>query len=152
MKKVIYTLAFLLIAGTLAPLTSDAQDKGKLGKLMVAKLRSAQSLLEGLATRNFTKITRSAEELIQLSKAAEWYVFHTPRFEMHTNEFRRAAETIVQKSQEKNIDGVALAYVDMTLTCVRCHDYVREVREVRLPATRPAFAGLLGCSERLGPR
>ena len=62
----------------------------------------------------------------------------TPRYELHSNEFRRAAEAIVQKSKEKNIDGVALAYVDMTLTCVRCHDYVREVRETRLPAKRQA--------------
>jgi hypothetical protein len=150
MRKVIYPLAALLMVGVLAPLTSQAQSKDKLSKLMMDKLRSAQALLEGLATRNFSKITRNAEELIQLSKTAEWYVLRTPRFEMHSNEFRRAAETIVQKSKEKNIDGVALAYVDMTLTCVRCHDYVREVREARRSVDRPALAGLSG-GQRVPP-
>jgi hypothetical protein len=34
----------------------------------------------------------------------------------------------VKKAKDKNIDGVALAYVDVTLSCVRCHEYVREHR------------------------
>ncbi len=137
MRTLTFALALLWVSGLLAPLSSPAQEKDVLAQLMTDKLRNAQSLLEGLATRNFTKTSRSAEKLIQLSKTAEWLVIKTPRYEMHSNEFRRAAETIVQKSKEKNIDGVALAYVDMTLTCVRCHDYVREVREARLPAKRP---------------
>ena len=58
---------------------------------------------------------------------------------MHSNEFRRAAETIVQKAKDKNLDGVALAYLDMTMTCIRCHRYVREVRDARLPEPRDRF-------------
>jgi hypothetical protein len=59
-------------------------------------------------TRNFAKITRSAEELIQLSKTAEWYVLQTPRYELHSDEFRRAAENIIRKAREKNLDGAGL--------------------------------------------
>ena len=151
MRKAIYLLAFLLMAGSLGPPTSTAQDNDKMKRLMVDKLRNAQTLLEGLATRNFSKITRSGEELIQLSKTAEWFVLRTPQYEVHSNEFRRAAEAIVKKSKQKNIDGVALAYVDMTLTCVRCHDYVREVREARLPVKRPGLASVGGGNE-LGGR
>jgi hypothetical protein len=141
MKMLIILLVFLAVSGMLAPLTGQAQSKDKLSRLMADKLHHSQALLEGLVTRNFNKITHSAEELIQLSKTAEWFVLQTPRYELHSNEFRRAAETIVQKSKQKNIDGVALAYVDMTLSCVRCHDYVREVREARLPGSGPALAG-----------
>jgi hypothetical protein len=140
MRKLLILLVFLATSGILTPLTSQAQNQEKMARLMADKLRNAQALLEGLVTRNFTKITRSAEELAQLSKTAEWIVLRTPQYDLHSNEFRRAVETIVQKSKQKNIDGVALAYVDMTLSCVRCHDYVREVREARRPGRGPALA------------
>ena len=120
MRNAIYLLAFLLMAGSLGPPTSTAQDNDKMKRLMVDKLRNAQTLLEGLATRNFSKITRSGEELIQLSKTAEWFVLRTPQYEVHSNEFR-------------------------------CHDYVREVREARLPVKRPGLAYVGGGNE-LGGR
>ena len=51
---------------------------------------------------------------------------------MQTNNFRRALETLTQKAKAKNLDGATLAYVDMTVTCVRCHQYCRDVRDTRL--------------------
>ncbi len=33
---------------------------------------------------------------------------------------------MAQQAKEKNIDGAALAYVEMTLVCVKCHEHVRE--------------------------
>lgn len=104
----------------------------KMNPLMADKLKNSQSLLEGLATNDFEKIQSSAEELMRISKAAEWAVYKTPAYEVHTNNFRRAAETIIQKAKAKNIDGATLAYVDMTVTCVRCHEHCREVRNTSL--------------------
>jgi hypothetical protein len=57
----------------------------------------------------------------------------TPRYEMHSNEFQRAAETLIRKAKDKNIDGTSLAFFEMTMSCVRCHQYVREIRDARLP-------------------
>jgi hypothetical protein len=100
---------------------------------MASKLKNSQRLLEGLALADFGKISRSAEELVQLSKTAEWMVLKTPRYEVHSKEFRRAAETVLRKARAKNLDGAALAYFDMTMSCLRCHQYVREQRDARLP-------------------
>jgi len=111
-------------------LGSEAQQPGK---LMQEKLSNSKMLLEGIALADFDKINRSAETLIQLSKTADWFVYKTPRYELHSNEFRRAAETILQKAKDKNLDGATLAYFDLTMTCVRCHQYVREVRDARAP-------------------
>jgi hypothetical protein len=110
-------------------------DKAKVKKAMQEKLKNSQALLEGIALADYKKIAVSAGELIELSKTAEWHAYQTPRYELNSNEFRRAAEKIIQKAEAKNIDGVTLAYFDMTLTCVRCHVYVREVRDVSLPVT-----------------
>ncbi len=125
---------FALIGGLLlcGSWTGSAQQKSTLNKIMVEKLDNSKKILEGIALADFNKISRAGEKLIQLSKTAEWVVINTPRFELHSNEFRRAAETMIQKAEAKNLDGVTLAYFDLTMSCVRCHQYVREVRDARL--------------------
>ncbi len=100
--------------------------------LMIEKLKNSQSLLEALANEDYAKMQKNAEELIRISKAAEWVVYKTPMYEVQTNNFRRAAETIIQKAKAKNLDGATLAYVDMTVTCVRCHQYCRDIRDTKL--------------------
>lgn len=124
-------LAVGLLVG--APWMSSAQRPRDLDKLMTEKLDSSKSLLEGIALADYKKISSSAGRLIELSRMDQWLVYKTPRYELHSNEFRRAAENIVQKATEKNIDGVTLAYFDLTMSCVRCHQHVREVRDARIP-------------------
>jgi len=100
----------------------------KVNPLMAEKLKHAQALLGGLAMNDFDKMQSSAEELMRISKAAEWTVYKTPEYELQTNNFRRAAENVILKAKAKNLDGATLAYVDMTVTCVRCHQHCRDVR------------------------
>jgi len=148
MKKAL-VLAVLVVIPIGAPRPiGEVQGQEGLSRLMASKLKNSQRLLEGLAMADFPKISRSAEELIQLSKTAEWMVLKTPRYEVHSNEFRRAAETVLRKARAKNLDGAALAYFDMTMSCLRCHQYVREQRDARLPVTQPVR---LARSKRGGP-
>ena len=51
---------------------------------------------------------------------------------MFSNDFRRSAAELVEKAKQKNLDGAALSYVDLTLACVKCHKYVRESRQSKL--------------------
>lgn len=135
MKKLVgFGVLLVCLFGTYNPSATMAQGKGKqVSKLMAEKLANSQKLLEGIAMADFNKIERSAEQLIELTKTEEWLMHKAPRYEMHTNEFRRAAETLVRKAKDKNIDGTTLAFFDMTMSCVRCHQHVREVRDARLP-------------------
>jgi hypothetical protein len=112
--------------------TGQADEPADLKKLMQSKLKHAQKVLEGIAVRDFDLIKQAGEELILISKAAEWKVVKTPQYELYSNEFRRNAEVLIEKAKGNNLDGVALAYVDMTLNCVKCHKHVREIRMTRL--------------------
>jgi hypothetical protein len=130
---------FLLTLGIPGPFgrsdDSDKQDaKGpkRVSELMRKKLENSQKVLEGIAIIDFKAINKHAEDLIDLSKQVEWRVLKTPQYETHSNEFRRNAEGLIKAAKDKNVDAAALAYVEMTLTCVRCHKYVREERMVRL--------------------
>jgi hypothetical protein len=145
---VIAAIAVALAAGH-APSQDRKQDpppakktdpKTAQAKLMIEKLKHAQTLLDGLATNDFTKITRSADELLLISKTAEFTSGRKTRdYQLHTNNFRRALEEITRKAKEKNLEGATLGYVDMTLTCVRCHQHTRETVDARLPL--PAHLG-----------
>lgn len=140
MLKKIASFALVVCLGLALP-QAEGSQKGRLGQLMADKLRNSQILLQGIALSDFPKIISSAEELVKLSQTAEWLANRTPRYEVHSNAFQRAAETVIQKAKAKNIDGVVLAYQDLMMSCVRCHEYLREVRDARAPMIDPsAFA------------
>jgi hypothetical protein len=96
--------------------------------LMQKKLSHAQKLLEGIALGNFEVIGLQAGDLMNVSKRAEFKVFKTAEYELYSNDFRRSLEDIRKGVKEKNLDAATLGYVDMTISCVRCHKHVREVR------------------------
>jgi len=100
-------------------------------KLMRKKLEHAQKLLEGIAINDLKKVDENAGDLMTLSKLAEFRALKTLDYERHTNDFRRTLDDMRRGVKNKNLEGVTLAYMDMTMTCVRCHTHVREVRIAR---------------------
>jgi hypothetical protein len=104
-------------------------------ELMRAKLKHAQAVLEGLAVGDFKAIAAAADELVRVSQAAEFLnAYKSREYEVQINIFRRAAQTMSKKAGDRNLDGVTLAYVDMTMTCLKCHQYTRDPKaDARLP-------------------
>jgi len=132
-KRANYLLALALLVGMVAftgngKVPAREEEKDSVGTLMKRKLAHSQKILEGLALNDFKAIAENAEGLIAVSKAAEWKVLKTPNYEIHSNDFRRNADDLIKAAKEKNIDRAALTYVELTLTCVKCHKHVREAR------------------------
>jgi hypothetical protein len=127
----------LLVIAVVLVFCAGMSVLGGLGKepkkntLMQKKLAHSQKVLEGIAMGDFKMIARHAGDLIDISKAAEWKAVDTPRYKVYSNDFRRAAENLIDKARDKNLDGAALAYVELTLGCVKCHKHVREIKMVR---------------------
>ena len=140
MRKARIVLTVVALAITVPPLCGDGQlsksagegQAKKVRELMRKKLQHAQKVLEGIALNDFDEILNHADALMQLTKEIEWRVLKTPRYEVQSNEFRRAVENLQEKATQKNLDGAALGYVELTLSCVKCHKYVREARMTRL--------------------
>jgi hypothetical protein len=133
MRKVPFMLTALgLLLGTLAlGGHARAPKKDPVEALMEKKLAASQKVLAALALADFEKIAKHGDALILLSKRAEWKVIKTPLYEVYSNDFRGNARDLVKAARKKNVDGAALAYVEMTLTCVKCHKHVREKRMAR---------------------
>lgn len=92
---------------------------------MKRKLEHSQNALEGLAMERFDALEQSAAALVRLSQTAAWRAIETDEYRLFSDEFRRNAMALQEAAEKKSIDAASLAYVQMTLTCVNCHKYVR---------------------------
>jgi hypothetical protein len=100
--------------------------------VMKLKLDHVQRLLEAIATENYDALTLDAEMLAKLSQAAGWRVRETPQYELFSAEFRRHVNALAKAAKDRNVDAASLAYVQMTLSCVQCHKYVRNPKTAGL--------------------
>lgn len=113
----------LVLVGSV--LSLEEEQEPNIRFIMQRKLDHAHSLLEALITEDFETLEDSAGALKVLSEEAGWFVITTPEYTERSTTFRRAVAEIEQSAKEKNLDGAALGYVDMTLQCVRCHQFLR---------------------------
>lgn len=132
-RLILWIVVVVFVVAVFGPLirgfgVKAAQPKPEDATIMQKKLTHAQKLLEGIALADLAKIGEHTRQLSQLSKLAEFTVYKTPQYELHANEFRRALEDIQRGVNQKSLDAATLGYMDMTLSCVRCHKHVREVR------------------------
>ena len=126
MKGTLTLLAAILVLAV--AFLGGRGEEPKRNELMRRKLECSQKVLEGIAVGDFKLIEKNAEELLQISKQAGWKVLDTATYEMHSNQFRRNAETLIDNAKKKNLDAATLTYLDLTLNCVKCHKHVRDTR------------------------
>lgn len=125
MKRCLSILAILLLAGLVWE-AKGGQPKKDPNAFMQLKLQNSQMVLNGIALGNFETIETSALDLVKLSRKAEFQLMKTKEYAKHSEEFRTNAENIAKMAQAKNLEGAALAYVQLTLNCVNCHKYLRD--------------------------
>jgi hypothetical protein len=130
MRRFTLVAAVALLAG-LPGLSGHSAEQTKMSALMQRKLANAQKVLAAVTMNDFKAIRKHAEELIDISREAEFKVIKTPRYEVLAEDFRRTAGDLVRAAKDKNADAASLAYVEMSLSCFKCHKHIREVRMVR---------------------
>ncbi len=97
---------------------------------MKRKLQHAQKTLEAVAMENYGEIQKNADALIRLSETEDWHALRTDEYRLFSDEFRRNVVSLQKAAKARNIDAASLAYVQMTITCVNCHKYVRGKQKV----------------------
>ncbi len=102
------------------------QKQATKSDFMIVKLDMAREIVAGLATADFVKMAKSADEMKKLSLESSWNVETTPDYLKLSADFRESAERLRLAANEKNIDAATLAYFEVTLNCVRCHKYIRD--------------------------
>ncbi|QJW94976.1 hypothetical protein [Frigoriglobus tundricola] len=125
---IVVALASALVGVGRADDKKPTADDDKKPTVMRRKLAHAQKVLEGLAVNDFDKIRTGSDGLIACVQDETWKINQTETYLLYSNEFVRRAERLKKAAKDKNTDAAALAYVDLTLTCVRCHQYLRDER------------------------
>ncbi|MBI3881020.1 MAG: hypothetical protein HY301_13295 [Verrucomicrobia bacterium] len=101
-------------------------------QVMQEKLGHSQEILRGIATENYDLILANAQKLNRLSHATGWFTRQTPEYELFTNELRRHTDALGKAAKAKNLDAATLSYMQMTMSCVACHKYMRSAKVASL--------------------
>lgn len=105
--------------------TTKAND---VSAFMRLKLEHSQKVLEGVVLEDFDMIAKHAQQLALLTEDENWQILQTPDYRQYSAEFTQIAERLKDAAQQKNVDGAALDYVQLTMNCVNCHKHVRDER------------------------
>jgi hypothetical protein len=125
-RPMLLALAAPLAGGVLA--SSEGQERSPLKQFMRQKLDHSKDVLEGLAVEDFAMIAKNAKAMRELSEDARWRASPNINYLRLSAEFQDLANELAVKARERNLDGATLAYVKLTMNCVKCHQLVREQR------------------------
>ena len=101
--------------------------------LMAQKRDHAHAVLDALTAGDSDALKREAAALVRL---AERPIFlddrkteapkpKTEEYQFQVKAFKHAADDLLAAAKDKNMDAAALAYRDLTRTCVKCHAQFR---------------------------
>lgn len=128
-KKVLFTVV-CLVAGTtwcVAHLVSqEPQARSSKVGIMRMKLEPAKSILEGIALGDFQSVQKSTEQIRKLTLDSNWMHIQTEKYRENTSNFERSLNLLKRMCEEKDMDGVTLAYMQVTMRCVECHRDLRD--------------------------
>ncbi|HVA46136.1 MAG TPA: hypothetical protein VNH11_07160 [Pirellulales bacterium] len=111
---------------TAADKDNGADAAAEVDTFMRLKLEHSQKLLEGVALADFGLIKKHAQKLGALSQDENWRVPQTREYRDYGTDFQQITGRLSKAADERNLDGAALAYVQLTLNCVDCHKHVRD--------------------------
>ena len=101
------------------PLPNEAQ-------VMQVKLQRFQALLEAITKEDYKAMEANASSLARIVEMTAFLrAYKTEEYEVQARAFKRAAITLAAKAENTNLDGATLAYLDMTMSCVKCHSHFR---------------------------
>ncbi len=106
---------------------ADKQDEPRKGlsKFMRQKLEASSTVLEGLCTEDLEMVSKGSKVLLQMSHEERWRVSTDMLYRRYSNEFSSAVEELLKESEDQDMDGTSLAWVNVTMKCLKCHEWVR---------------------------
>jgi hypothetical protein len=93
---------------------------------MERKLELSQSVFAALASGDFAKLEQSSSQMQLLSKIEGFVRRRSPEYTAHLRSFELSNKEIIKHAKAKNIEGAALAFQQLTISCVGCHKLLRD--------------------------
>jgi hypothetical protein len=128
-------LAALVVGHGLAqpmkpPATTDSFPLPSEEEVMKVKRERSHAVLDALTAGDANALRRNAEVLAGIGDMRVFVsAFKTDEYHYQAEVFKHAADDLVAAAKAKNFDAAALAYSDMTRTCIKCHTHYRGVKK-----------------------
>jgi cytochrome c556 len=99
---------------------------------MKQKLELSQNILSGLTQGDFEAVELNAQRMNIVNYLEKWAAADKPEYADYKRQlsyFEMANREILRQSRAKNVEGATLAYNQLTVSCVQCHQVVRKTRK-----------------------
>jgi hypothetical protein len=144
-------LAMLLVLGSAT--TEVASQTVPLKQLMRQKLVQSEKLLEAVVTSNWAELARRSRTLEELTNEPAWMALKTPEYVRQSSAFMEAAHDLADAADRRDQEATPVAYLSLTLSCVRCHQYVARARIARTAGSgAPATSDRARLSDTNAPK
>jgi hypothetical protein len=121
-------LALCAGSGRAQPKKPPAPEFPPVKEAMAEKRDRAHAILDALTAGDHDTLRREATGLLRIAELRVFLTsYKTEEYKFQAEKLRRAADDMVAAAKAKNLDSAALAYSDMTRTCVKCHTHFRGV-------------------------
>jgi hypothetical protein len=112
-----------------APPPRKQEKKEEASIWMKRKLEYSRKILEGLTRGDFDLVKTSAAALEVVSYLEESDRADLPGYRRQLRYFTDANKELIRQCRNRNSSGATLAYTQMTLSCVHCHDLIRDAKK-----------------------
>src|SRR5215510_10461757 len=114
---------FLMMACQTAGSQEPAKKPGELyvSGWMKLKLEYSQNILAGIAKADYDLIVKNAQGMQALTSIEGFVRGKTPGYAVQVEQFKEATAELIAQAKKDNVEGSALAFTQLTLSCVNCH-------------------------------
>lgn len=92
---------------------------------MKKKMAYSQAIFEGIANEDFDQIIDNAESMRALSRIEAFVKRRNAAYNTQLQIFQATVRDIVTQANKENLEGTTLAFTQLTISCVKCHQAVR---------------------------
>lgn len=128
---VMWIVTFGCVVSTRSP-QATAQELGDKSQptsyWMQKKLEYSKNILAGISTGDLDKSVASAESMRRLSLIEGFIRGRTPGYRTQLQIFEESADEIIRQGKNDNLEGAALAFTQLTVSCVNCHKQLRMLK------------------------
>lgn len=93
---------------------------------MKKKLDYSQNILAGITLEDFDKIADNARAMKGLGKFEGFVRSRNAAYTRQLQLFEETNDEIIRQADNDNVEGVALAFTQLTINCVNCHKVLRQ--------------------------
>ena len=93
---------------------------------MKKKLDYSQNILAGITAEDYDKIADNARTMKGLGKFEAFVRSRNAAYTRQLQAFEDINDEIIRQADNDNVEGVALAFTQLTVNCVNCHKVLRQ--------------------------